>query len=277
MSRIAGAVALCALTAHASATIRVSSAVESTADGIRAQAVITDPTGLGGTTAVAIKEIRSAIFIIDSAVPSFGERGDAAEGGSALFVSKRLLTPAQAYGLGQPFGYPVPPTTDPTGPWFGLMWPYRDQYDYFPDPFDPLGDDVGTPFTIAPNVYGFVDVDGIARGGPTDPIPAGGDPNLLLRGITGNGLSGPASYFAFDLVPNFGDPNRFVTIQIISTTATVVVQDGAGQYGEIVIPVDNFETTVQLPEPAGATLLAGAMLILARRRGPARADAAAPR
>lgn len=268
MIRLTAALTLltCGVAMDAHATITVTSAVSSTANGLRAQAVITDPTGLGGTTAIAIKEIRSAIFVIDSLVPSFNERGEAIEGGSPLFVGKRQLTPSQAYGLDEPFGYPVPPTTDPTGPWFGLVWPYRDQYDYFPDTFDPLADDVGTPFSIPPNVYGFVDVDGIARGGPTDPIPAGGDPNLLLRGITGNGLTGPATYFLFDVIPNFGPADRFVTVQIISTTATVVVQDAAGNYSEIVVPVLPFETQIQLPEPASGVLLpvvAGAAL---RRR-----------
>jgi hypothetical protein len=135
--------------------------------------------------------------------------------------------------------------------------------------FDPLGNDVGTPFFISPDVYGFVDVDAIARGGPTDPVPAGGDPNLLLRGITGNGLTGPATYFAFDIIPNFGDPMRYVELRVISASATVVVQDDvSGAYSEIIVPIDPFVTFIQLPEPslAGVGLLA-AGVFLRRRRG----------
>ena len=259
------ALALLASTSAGRAAITVSSAIVSSSDGVRAQAIITDPTGIGGTTAIAIKEIHSAIIIIDSLVPSLHDP-NSTQGGSGLTVAKRQLTSAQAWGSGQPFGYVVPPTTDPTPPWFGLMWPYRDQYDYYPDMFDPLGDDVGTPFTVPPNGYGWVDVDGIARGGPTDPIPAGGDPNLLLRGITGNGLTGPASYFAFDITPNFGDPDRFVTVQVISTTATVVVQDALGAYSEIIVRVPTFETQIQLPEPAAATALAALVGLACRRR-----------
>lgn len=234
--------------------------------GIRAQAVITDPNGYneggGGVIAVAVKEVHSAIFIIDN----IDSRGG--EGGGGLTVTKRNLSPAEAYGLGLPFGYTSPPTTDPAGPWEGLVWPYRDQYDYYPDPFDPLGDDVGTPFFIFPDVYGFVDVDAIARGGPTDPVPAGADPNLLLRGITGNGLLGPATYFNFDVVSNFGDPERLIELRVISASAVVVVQDQtSGQYSEIVVPIDPFSTFIRLPEPslAGSALLTGFVLVRRRR------------
>jgi hypothetical protein len=199
--------------ARAHGVITVNSTITDTGDSVRAQAVITNPTGIdgerGGTiTAVAIKEIHAAVFVIDN---DFGGR----DVGNALSVNKRQWSAQGAYGLGLPFGYTDPPATDPLGPWFGLSWPYRDQYDYFPDFGDPLADDVGTAFTIQPNIYGFLDVDGIARGGPTDPSPAGGDPNLLLRGLTGNGLTGPATYFAFELDPLFGDPGRLVKLQIL--------------------------------------------------------------
>jgi len=248
---------------RAHAVISVNSVVSTSPEGARAQAVITNPTGFdtegGGTiTAVAIKQVNAAIFVIDNV---FGDSG-----GSGLAVNKRMLTAAQAYGLDLPFGYNVPPTTDPTGPWFGLVWPYRDQYDYFNGPFDPLGDDVGTPFTIAPNIYGFLDVDAIARGGPTDPTPAGGDVGLLLRGITGNGLSGPATYFAFDIMPLSGDPNRFVTVRILSATARVVVQNQAGAYSEIQVQIPAYETLIQLPEPASALALCALCSLRRSRR-----------
>lgn len=247
------------------AAIEVTSTVTNTGGNVRAQAVITNVSGVNreGTTitAVAIKEIRSAVFVIDSLVPSFN-----GEGGGALTVDKRQWGAQAAYGLGLPFGYTDPPTTDPTGPWFGMVWPYRDQYDYFPNSGDPLADDVGTFVNFPPNIYGFIDVDGIARGGPTDPFPAGGDPNLLLRGITGNGLSGPATYFGFDITPNFGDADRFVTIQILSTTARVVVQDQLGAFSEITVNVPAFQTMIRIPEPALGSVLAAAAMLLRRRR-----------
>jgi hypothetical protein len=243
------------------AVIRVETRVDSaTVDGVRTQAVITESSGFGGgeLRAVAIKEIHSAIFIVDEAI---------SRGGNALSVTKRQLTPSQAYGADLPGGYNEPPTTDPEGPWQGLVWPYRDQYDYFPNQFDPLADDVGTAFTIPPNVYGFVDVDAIARGGPTDPEPAGGDVDRLLRGLTGNGLTGPATYFAFDVQPLSGQLDRFITVRVISTTARVVVQDDFGAYSEILVQVPDFETVIQLPEPtavAGAVI--GAFALLRRNR-----------
>ncbi|HRK30736.1 MAG TPA: PEP-CTERM sorting domain-containing protein [Tepidisphaeraceae bacterium] len=246
--------------------ITVSTTVEGTeapnGRGVRAQAVITEASGLGaGVQAIAVKEIRSAIFVIDDVVSR-----DGPDGGPGLAVTKRELTASEAYGDGLPNGYNVPPTTDPTGPWQGLVWPYRDQYDYFPNVGDPLADNVGTAFTISPNVYGFVDVDGIARGGPTDPTPAGGDISRLLRGITGNGLNGPATYFAFDIIPLSGDRDRFVTVRLISTSVRVVVQDQNGEYGEVVVDVPDFTTVIQLPEPTTLALLPVATMFLARRR-----------
>lgn len=230
-------------------------------DGIRAQAVITEASGFGsGITAVAIKEIHSAIFVVDediSRVPEGGSPG--------LAVNKRQLTAREAYGAGDPLGYEGPPLTDPSGPWFGLVWPFRDPYDYFPGPFERLGDDVGTAFTISPNVYGFVDVDGVQRGGPTDPEPAGGDISRLQRGLTGNGLTGPATYFAFDVNVLSGPADRFITIRQLSTTARVVVRNDAGQFSEILVDVPDSEIRIQLPEPLAASWLAG-LTVLARRR-----------
>ncbi|GEM_PF-1654512 len=258
------AAAIALLLAHsAHAAIQVNTRV-TTDNGVRAQAVITEASGFGaGISAIAIKEIHSAIFVIDEAL----NRGP--DGGPGLLVSKRMLTAQEAYGAGLPLGYDNPPTTDPAGPWFGLVWPFRDQYDYFPDPFDPLADDVGTAFTIQPNVYGFIDVDGIVRGGPTDSVPAGGGLDRLQRGITGNGLDGPATYFAFDILALSGPADRFVTVQVLSTTARVVVRDNqTGLFDEVVVNVPAFETVIQLPEPgvAAGSIFGVAIAVLRRKR-----------
>lgn len=247
------------LTGSAHAVITVSSSV-TLGEGVRAQAIITNPTGFteGGTglTAIAVKEINASIIIRDLGFPID-------QGGTGLLVTKRVLTPFQTYGQGDPRGWPVPPTTDPTPPWHGLVWPYRDQYDYFPNQFDPLGNDVGTPFFDEPDVYGFVDVDGISRGGPTDPVgfPDGGGPSSadwLLRGITGNGLTGPATYFNFDIFDGGGGPlNRDVRLTIFAAQAIVVVQDELGNYSELLVPIPDF--TLVFPEP---TSLLGAVALL---------------
>jgi len=232
-------------------------------EDLRAQAVITESTGFGrdggrATTAVAIKEITASFLIRDDNITN------------GIMVQKSNLSPAQAYGLGLPFGNTSPPTTDPEGPWHGLVWPYRDQYDYFPDQFDPLGDDVGIPFSDQPGVYGFVNVAGISRGGPTDPEPAGGDPNRLQRGLDGNGLSGPASYFLFDIIPLAGPLDRSVKVTIFGASAIVVHRDNpTGAYSEIQVQIPDFTTTVPLPEPTGAAtilLLSAAALTRRRRR-----------
>jgi len=250
---------------HARAVITVKTTV-ALDDGVRLQAVIEEQKALSGEPIFArsIKEVHAAMLIRDSNIQN------------GIQLQKRQLTAAQAWGQGLPFGHTKPPTTDPKGPWVGLVWPYRDQYDYYPDPFDPLGDEVGTFFQSQPGVYGFVDIDGIARGGPTDPEPAGGSPNLLTRGITGNGLDpevpqpgpnpGPATYFAFNLIPLLGPFDRFVTLQVFSARAVVVQQEGTtGPYSEIVVPIPDFETTIQLPEPGFAIGVLPLVLALLRR------------
>lgn len=269
-----GALLVGLLACHARAVITVTTTV-SLNQGVRVQAVIEEQTGLqtaAGTTMFArsIKEVHAAVLLRDGNIPN------------GIAVTKRQLTAAQAYGLGLPFGYTNPPTTDPKGPWFGLVWPYRDQYDYFPNEFDPLGDEVGTFFEDQPGVYGYVDIDGIARGGPTDPVPAGGSPNLLTRGITGNGLDpqvpqpgtnpGPATYFAFNINPLVGPFDRTVRLQVFAARAIVVQQEGtSGPYSEIEVPIPNFQIDIPLPEPASA--LAGSLLACLLALRPARRGA----
>ncbi len=260
-------VSVFACQARAVISVRTTIALD---DGVRLQAVIEEQTGVqtarGATTfARSIKEVHAAMLIRDASIQN------------GLVLQKRQLTPAQAYGQGLPFGYSKPPTTDPQGPWVGLVWPFRDQYDYFPNEFDPLADDVGAFFESQPGVYGFVDIDGIARGGPTDPEPAGGSPNLLTRGVTGNGLDpkvpqpginpGPATYFQFELIPLIGPFNRFVTLQVFGARAVIVQQEGTtGPYSEIIVPIPDFETTIPLPEPGFATALLPLAFVALRRR-----------
>jgi len=264
LSALAIVLALSAFAPSAWALITVDSDL-SQVDGLRAQAVITNPTstsGAGGQpegfTAVAIKQITASILIRD---------GNISHG---IQVVKHDLTRFQTYGFGDPLGHEGPPITDPEGPWHGLVWPYRDQYDYFPQPEQPLGDDVGSPFSDDPGVYGFVNVAGIARGGPTDPNGGGSNPNLLDRGITGNGLHGPASYFNFDIIPLIGPFDRSVRIQIFAADAIVVQKNNAtGEYSELHVTIPDFVTTVQLPEPASfATIGVLSLSLLSRRRRP---------
>ena len=236
--------------------------------GVQAQAVIENVSTFGEEPiGIAIKEFRGTIIIRDNVSPP-SSRG----GGPALSVTKHILTAQQAYGAGLPLGYAQPPFTDPEGPWQGLNWPYRDQYDYF-NQGNPLADDVGTPFSDVPDVYGFLNVTGIARGGPTEPnIPAPGQPTpaWLDRGLTGNGLSGPATYFSFDLIPLSGPGDRYVRVRIIGASA-VVVQKLGDVYSEVTIPVpDSGDFFIQLPEPASAMTLGAlgvTMLSTRRRRG----------
>ena len=249
------------LAPRARAVITVTSIVENAESptSISAQAIIKEATGFagGGTAqfAQSIKEFRALITIRDF------------EFNNALLVRKRNLPASDAWGLGRPQGYQQPPFTDPEGPWQGLVWPFRDQYDYFPDEGDPLADDVGTFFQDG-GLYGFNNVEGIARGGPTDEVPPPGmnTPQWLNRGVTGNGLDGPATYFNFDVIPLFGPPTRAVQISITNASAIVVQKSDTGVYSELLVQVPNFTTTIRLPEPAGMTVVALMSLVALRRR-----------
>ena len=248
------------LAPQARAVITVTSLIDNadSPTGIRAQAVIKEATDGDGTTlfAQSIKEFHALITIRDG------------EFTNALRVTKRQHPARDAWGLGRPLGYQVPPFSDPEGPWFGLVWPYRDQYDYFRGPKDPLADDVGIFFQDG-SLYGFRDIDGVARGGPSDPdVPPPGmsTPAWLQRGITGNGLEGPATYFSFDAVPTAGPTTRPIQISITSASAVVVTRDAAGNYGEITVQVPNYTTEIRLPEPAGISVIALTSLAALRRR-----------
>ncbi len=262
---VALSVPMCATDAFA--VIQVKSTVTvSPDDGVRGQAVITDPTSfdlLRGVpvTAIAVKEFFSDITVRDQVITRGGQ-------GNALLVQKHILTPAEAYGFGLNDGYKLPPTTDPQGPWQGLCWPYRDEYDYFNND-DPLADDVGNPFADPP-IYGFSGIHAWERGGPTDPLffPGSSAPSWLNRGLTGNGSdpAHPATYFALDIIALSGDPSRSVSIEITNASAIVVTRDANGNYDEMLVTVPNFTTLIQLPEPASASVLLIAAIGFNRRR-----------
>ena len=259
------AAVLCLCTAPASGAIIVTSAIDGGGDGVQAQAVLENSSTFGQEAqGVAIKEFRGTIIVRDNVVPP--DRG----GGAALLVTKKLLTAQQAWGQNLPLGYANPPTTDPQGPWQGLMWPFRDPYDYFNPGSLPLADDVGIPFNDSPDVYGFLNVVGIQRGGPTDeagPPSQSGIQWVRDRGEHGTGVEDLASYFSFQMQALSGDPNRFVRVRVIGASA-VVVQELNGVFSEVTIPVpDSQDFFIQLPEPSAAIVgLAGLGLTMARRR-----------
>ena len=261
MKHALAAVAVLALiVSEARAVITVNSTIDNTDSptGIRVQAVIKEATDGGGTEfAQAVKEINASILIRDGQIQS------------GLMLQKKQLPASEAWGQGLPRGYQTPPFTDPKGPWFGLTWPYRDQYDYFADETDPLADDVGIIFEDQPGVYGIIDIEGIMRGGPTDPVepPGQSTPDWLRRGITGNGLDGPATYMQFNIIPLTGPFDRDITLRIFGASAIVVVRnDQTGLFSEIRVPIPDFETTIRLPEPAGMSAVALMSLVALRRR-----------
>jgi uncharacterized protein (TIGR03382 family) len=118
-------------------------------------------------------------------------------------------------------------------------------------------------------VYGIVDIRALARGGPTDEVPAPGQntPQWLQRGIPGNGLELAATYMQFDIIPLLGPLDRDITLRIFGASAIVVQRNTqSGEYSEIRVPIPDFETTIRLPEPGVAGVAALTALAALRRR-----------
>jgi hypothetical protein len=259
------ATVICLSGAPASAAIIVTSTIESAGNGVQAQAVLENSSTVGEVPiGVAIKEFRGTIIIRDDVQPPIDR------GGTALQVTKTQLNSQLAWGSGLPLGYDNPPPTDPGGPWQGMLWPFRDAYDYFNPGNLPLADDVGTFFHDSPDVYGFLNVTGIQRGGPTDPAgppSQGGIAWVRDRGLNGTGVDDLATYFSFDVTPVSGDPNRYIRVRVIGASA-VIVQEINGVFSEVTVPVpDSEDFFIQLPEPSSAMIvLSGLGFAVARRR-----------
>lgn len=186
---------------------------------------------------------------------------DSVPGG--LMLQKSALDAGEAYGFGLPNGYSSPPPADPTGPWQGLMWPFRDVADGYASPGGgaPGGDSIGTivPSTATPGLYQIFGVQGRMNYSPTNP-------NSWARGIPGNGVTDFARLFAFDIISTV-PIERPVRIDISEITATMLMRNGdTGQLfeQEFVFPASTL--TIIIPSPSGAGLLAVGALSLARRR-----------
>jgi len=138
---------------------------------------------------------------------------------NALTVTKTMLTNEEAFGQGRPNGYTGGGPLNPSGPWQGLMWPYRDFNDGHAPATPPVarGNDVGTIVMTSPNT---TVVDGIA--GAMAVVPT--TESSYLRGIPGNGATDYARFFSITLA--FSDMSeRDVIVTLESVEVDVLVRN----------------------------------------------------
>jgi hypothetical protein len=221
------------------------------AGGVKGLSPETLATPGGGQFPDAIVAILSANIHITDTIPN------------GLTLRKADLTPQQAYGLGLPNGHSVPPPNNPTGPWVGLMYPYRD----FNDGYVPS---TGMGFPPG-NSVGVIDLTGAALGRYAVTEMVGrmdyrvSDPASYQRGIPGNGASDFAAFFQLDLVPLSGiERDIIVTLDGVSVRA--LVHDINGVQSEVTLDAPTLQTTIHIPAPSTAAPLAALGLLIARRR-----------
>lgn len=205
-----------------------------------------------GQVPEAIVAIRSArIRVVDSL------------GGVAqLAVTKSTLTPQQAYGAGLPNGYSGGGPRNPSGPWVGLMWPFRDFNDGYAPSTPPrqLGNDVGT---ISPVTGGGGEIS--VTGIQADMAFSLTDPTTFMRGLPGNGGTDFVGFFSID-IRSTSAVERMVTVFLEDVEVLAVLSDENGRLFTEIQQAEDVSLSFMIPSPAAAPLLAGLSLLATRRR-----------
>lgn len=178
-----------------------------------------------------------------------------------LVVTKSVLNPQEAYGAGLPNGYAGGGAFNPSGPWQGVLWPYRDFADgYVVRPVGgQLGNDIGRIAQLSPTEF---IVDGIFGEMAFDPdMPAS-----FMRGIPGNGATDYARYFAVDLLSTV-PTEREVMVTLENVHVEVLLRDLAT--GRTVLQeqaAPDVSLAVHIPAPASGVALLGLLGLRAGRR-----------
>jgi hypothetical protein len=178
-----------------------------------------------------------------------------------LMVFKSDLTRPEAYGAGLPNGYSGGGSRNPSGPWEGLMWPFRDFADgYVTRPVGgPLGNDIGTIMQTGPG--DFV-VDGIFGEMAFDT----NNPASYMRGFPGNGASDFTRYFAVDLLST-SRLERDVMVVLENVEVQVLLRDPrSGEFSLENQRAPDVGLSVHIPAPTSGLLLMGLLPLAARRR-----------
>lgn len=187
---------------------------------------------------------------------------DSVTGAAQLRVTKSTLTPQQAYGAGLPNGYTGGGPRNPSGPWVGLMWPFRDFNDgYVPTTSGPpLGNDVGDISPVA-STSNEITVTGISA----SMAYSLSDPSTFQRGLPGNGGADFISFFSIDIAPT--TPTiRNVTVFLEGVEYLTVISDENGRLVTQVQQAADVSLSFQVPAPGTAPVLGGMAILAMRRR-----------
>ena len=212
-----------------------------------------DLDGLGGQrggnlTPLAIVGLNFNIQITD-ATSYFG-----------TYLQRSTLTATEAWGQGLPNGYDSPPVTNPTGPWTGMNFGYRDAFDGVVVDGTPGGNDmaagngwatVSDPHTaLISNIAAVMDWQhyGYHHGAP------------------GNGVNDLAHVFSFDIVDRDYSNARTVHIDVLPSSTASVLVDNNGTLEVLQVAVNALSVDIHVPAPASAAVLTGGLTLIGRRR-----------
>lgn len=247
------ALGFAAATADAASLSRIS--CKGQASGAKSISPETISTPGDGQTPLAIVSIVSAQLRIQ----------DPVAGG--LIVTRSTLDNTEAFGQGRPNGYAGGGPVNPTGPWLGVLWPFRD----FADGYVPTtggsptpGNDIGRIASLGGGEFLVEGITGAMAFSTTNPAS-------YMRGIPGNGATDFARYFAVDLsstVPTVRD----VLVTLENVEVRVLVRDDAtGGLSVVNQRTPNTTLAVSIPAPGTAAVLLGLVPVACRRRRPAAA------
>lgn len=186
--------------------------------------------------------------------------------GFGLRLEKAELTPEEAYGFSRTGGYTAPPPNNPSGPWVGLLWPYRDFNDGYTTPGTtglPRGNEVGDIDSSEAGFGRYFVRNITGRMSYDRDVPA-----TYQRGLPGNGAMEFARFFSLDVTP-IDMTEREVEVFFEGIAAEVLYTDEVGRLLTTTVNFQNTSVRFIVPAPGtGLALgLAGLAALGRRRRG----------
>ncbi len=181
---------------------------------------------------------------------------------NGLVLTKGTLNPDQAYGLGLANGYAAPPPNNPSGPWRGLMWPFRDFNDGYAAVTGgvTLGNDVGVidNSMAAVGAYSASELIGAMSFSTTAPA-------TYNRGVGGNGSLIATDFFRLEIT-SLVNIDREVSITLSNFRALILVRDDLGRLTSEEFSATDTTVFARIPAPATGAAVAFGWLITSRRR-----------
>jgi hypothetical protein len=180
---------------------------------------------------------------------------------NGLMVFKSTLDNMEAFGQGLPNGYTGGGPLNPSGPWQGVLWPYRD----FADGYVPTtggttpGNDIGRIADLGGGNFLVEGINGAMSFNTSMPAS-------YMRGIPGNGVNDFARYFAVDLLSTVPiERNVLVTLENVEVQV-LVRDDMTGGLSVVNQRTADVNLSVNIPAPGSIAVLLGLVPMARRRR-----------